>query len=502
MKALLVPALAGCAAFALFFSCSKEGDDVASPAPTPATVTTGVVDTGLKTISGTVVLGNGNPAEGYELWTLDHTSGNFRRDLIGAAGTFAIPITYFVANDVYTMHVARDFVLVADIDMSAALPGEQLAFTYQNGIGYDVGKLTVPLDVRGTPGRSNGALQGRLAGGFGLANDNASNFNTIPTPFLASVVAAGSQLIVLDPATILHAFYRKDQNQRLYAEELASHARVGFRIASEYEDRFTRGSVLEAGDWLRSARVAGEADEPHGGASLWAQSNFTLTTRPDRKELLASVFSGGILSADTFVVLELTPKDGRAEIQVPRRIGAAVGMPPKLTAVSVSGAVPVALDYANDTVANGLTRPFCRKGDVAMTLEPPKDLSLAPFPAGTFDTLELTLDYFGIGNGVPLRLPAALADLPAEYAEAFEQESGVDSRLEWDPALLLYRVSFGTADLGAASHTLTLPAAIFVNAINTEAGAAGIYYIRVRATYRDSNGAAAGGVAIWIDGSC
>lgn len=487
MKALFVFAT-------LLVACAEKG---ATDAPVPVTrpVVPSIVDTSIRKVSGQIFVGDqAHPAQDVELWLLDHTTPRLVRVPPAVDGSFSIPLEAFKAGPTYTLHVTRAGVVLADVDISEALDGLQRGFSYEGGQGYDMGALILPLDARGEVDAAAAGVQGRIGGGFSVRATAPESLETYPAPAAITQLSFGSQLYVFDPVALLHSFYRRAVNPALYSQDLAAFSRVGLSAAAADEGALRKVQIFEGGPWLTAARKASADDDPPYGASvLWSGTNF-LTSAINSKEFTASAFVGSVLARRSVVLLRVQVGGTAPEAQVPRVLSPVVTVPPRLVSVDLGSGALAALDYAADA-PNGLTKAFCRTGDVRLGLDPPLDETGAVIGPAIFDTLAVTVDYYGVAaDGKVMPLAPAAGELPAAY----EDTVGTDSARSWNPDTRTMTVGLGTADAAVTPHVFSVPSNLFVASL----AAGGVFYVRLRVYFRSSTGATASAIAVWIDAAC
>jgi hypothetical protein len=452
-------------------ACGKKGSHKAEPPPPEPTVT-GVIDTSIKTVSGNLYVGDdAHPAEGFELWTLDHTGGSLRRDQLPPSGAFSLPVEAFGVDHVYTMHVVRAMQLVADVDVSIAQDGVQQAFTYEGGPGFDMGALTLAVDAHGEPDMAVTSVQGKIAGGFSAQPASTATLASFPAPEALSRLAFGSQLYVFEPNSLLHSFIQRAQNPALYAADLATFSRVGLRADGAEAGVGKKVQLQEGGVWLTAARQESGA--------LWSTTNYLADTA-DKKAFSASVLPGAVLPLRSIALLRVQVGDTDPEAHVPRVLDAIVTVPPILNAIDLGSGSVAAIDYAK-TGPNGLTQGFCRTGNVRLAIDPPLDQDGA---AVSFDTVEVAVDYYGVAaDGKILAVDVVPDDFPAPYNAVIDGS--------WDPATRTFKL-FPAPDL------IPIPGDLFL--VNAKAG--GVFYLRLRVYAKNSKGATEGAIAVWFDNAC
>lgn len=482
----------------LFAACGSDGERGSDPAPAdPGTPTPGVIDPGSPNVFGKVFLGTvARPALDHEIWIVDHTAPGYTRHLIADDGTFSEPVTRFITNHVYTFHVVKDLRLLADVDLAPSTAGTQSALRYAGGYGFNMGEVVVPLTRGGEIDTAAASPPGLVGGGFSLVMNAAVTLDRYPLPPLLSRLDLGGSLVVLDPATLLHAFYLRSANPTLYAQELASHARLRLQATSIQEGELTRVVALEGGSWLPTARLALNDESDYSGAPLWSTTSFDVKAI-DAKSFEASVYPGQRLAPSPLLIVKAQPDDG-PQLVVPRVARPLVGLPPLLTAIAANGGVPAAIDYASTTATNGLTRPFCQTGAVTMTLAAPLDLAGIAIPGATLELIDVYLDYYGIVDGKTTKLVHRVADLPAAYQSAFEDPAVSDVTRSWSPTEARFRFARGTTSQVAPTVDVRIPAELMLNGVD----GAGVFRTRMRVYFRSATGAAEAGVAIWLKRPC
>lgn len=481
----------------LLFNCGKEGGEEtkSQPAPTP---TPGIVDTSIKTIAAMVYVGDTtHPAKGYELWTLDHTGATFRRDLVSDTGSVSLPTGAFTVGSVYTMHLVKDGLLIADVDLSAAA-AVQAAFTYLGGPGFDLGNLILDADEQGALDLTQTSVRGVIGGGFSAQPESTKSFQTFPAPAGLTRLAIGSQLYVFEPSSLLHSFYQRAQNPTLYAQDLASYSRVGIHINAASADIIRAAQLEEAGPWLTAARLAlADDDPPRGAGALWSASDFKIAAA-DKKDFSASVLAGALLPSRSMILMRVRIGDTDPDYLVPRMLGAVVAVPPLLQSIDLGSGTLAAVDYTATSGANGLTRPFCRAGALRLGVVPPKDDAGLVISASLLDTIVVAPDYYGVAaNGKVLALAVTPGDFPLAWQASATDTIGDSQRL-WDPSASRFTITLGTADAARAVQVLPFPADLFMASV----ASGGVAYVRLRIYFKSAAGATESAFAVWFNNTC
>lgn len=472
-------------------ACGKSGDgagDGVAPDDDGGVVTPEVTD-----VSGTFHLGDESaPAAGFQLWLVDHSSFGIERIPLSETGGFSMPVERFTEGHVYSLHVVKDYVLYGDVDFAPDTEGTQAAFVYAGGYGFDVGDVTLALDGRGVLARGANALAGSLGGGFALSSEDGRLPNAAPS--FTSAVVVGSQLVVMEPSVLLSSFYRAEDYPDLFARDLAAYSRVGVRVEASDLAAISKVVVAETGPWLKGARRATTDNVSPSRAPFWSASGYGLSASDRGFE--SAAYPGSVLGSGTLLGLKLTPVEGPQEV-VWRVIDTVLSRPPRVLAADTAGTTAATIDYASTSTANGLTRPFCLSGDVQLAVEPPRDGAGDVVVDGTFDHIDVEIDFYGAAAdpSAPLAVDPAL--LAAPFNEAIDGVTG-DLPWAWDPTVRRLRVTLDQVAQGAASHALTISSGLLTATI----GDVDVYNIRFRIYYRSTSGGAEGGTAFWIDRKC
>lgn len=478
------------------FSCGRGGDSSGSDDDEESPPTGGVLQPGAKSVTGLVLLSTGLPAKGYELWLVDHTAPSFIRQPLDDSGAFTMPLAYFIENHVYSLHLVRDYVYLGDVDFSPANAGTQAAIVYAGGYGFDTGTMTVALDAHGKIDRAAMALQAQVGGGFALKADEDGTLAAYPVPTGAAAVGIGSRLVVLDPSTLLHSFYRSNQNAALYAKDLAALSRIGLGLTAKDDGGMERVFVAEGGKWLKSARQPPTDDASPADSPFWSTAGYE-GAKIDGTHMSASAYVGALPDEGTMVVLRTQPTGG-TQASVPRALPRVLGQPPQVMAADVSGGTPSVVDYASDTAVNGVTKPFCQTGDVTLTLAPPTTLAGAAVPGTVLEIIDVELDYYGLAAGKSTRLVPTADQFAAPYNTGVEDTELSDITRNWDPTRQRVRFTLGATAGAATTHTIKFwkelaPAGL---------GGLGVANIRLRIYYRSESDATEGGTVVWLTHSC
>ena len=482
----------------LFFRCGHAGDSGVEAPPVSPPQITGTVDTSVKTLSGAIYVGDtSHPAVDYEIWLLDHTTSTFLRAPVTDTGVYRFDLEAFPEGDIFSLHVIDHMRHIADVDLSDALGGTQGAFTYGGGSGFIMRDLVVPVTTRGDIDRDVDVVTGSIGGGFALRTSVATSIDDVATAAHTKVIAIGSQLFVFDPTTMLTSFVQRASNPTAYSRDLAGLSRIGIYALADADDRFLAGDVVEGGSWLDVARAASITSASGAAGGLWSATGFEMNLVSPR-ELSQSVLLGDVPAGDEMAIVRLRPSDGSAEPMSPRRIGKIVGVPPIVVAAAADGGSPSTLDYASSTAPNGLTRAFCRKGDVTIDVEPPRDVKGSSL-AGSFDRIEVGLDYFSTGDdGRKKTLASSAAAFPSPFNANKTDAYGADSRRVWSPATAIATFELGATDKVASQPRLVIPSALLLTKIGNE----DVGYIRMRIIFRTTSGAIAAGTGFWLYEGC
>jgi hypothetical protein len=478
-------------------ACGSSGDD---DAPDVATEEDGgVLSPDMKDVTGTFHLGDGTtPAKDFELWIVDHTIGTIQHAAVADDGAFSFPVASLVADHGYSFHVVKDYVLYGDLDFDPGTAGLQGGVTYGGGYGFSVGAIDLELDTHGFLAPGGNLLPAAIGGSFAV-DGSAGTLDTLGLPADLAIADAASQLDVFDASTLLYSFYRSGSNPSLYARDLAALSRIGTRIETSVETAVTRAIVSEAGAWLRTSKVATATADPAGqlpaAAPFWSATDFQISPLAGAR-FATSAYPGGVPAIGTLIGVKLTPSEGAATT-VFRALTTVLARPPSVLAADGAGGAAAAIDYASDSARNGLVRPVCVSADLNLTVAPPTDLADVAIADGTFDVIDVELDYYGRSGGRSVPVAPTVDQFSSPY-EAATSGTANDLAWTWDPSARRLRFALAAGDQTAASHALTDPAALLPDAF----GAAGVFTVRLRIYYRSTRGAIEGGMAFWLDLGC
>lgn len=490
-----------CALCFLVLACGQDGNDGPSSSTSPGAVTPGVVDPGAKSVSGSFFLGTTDvPAKGFEVWVIGHTAGGVYRYELGEDGVFSAPVSAFVEGNIYSLAIVDHFRLVGDIDLAPDVTGTQAAFTYAGGYGFDLGSIVLPLTNHGTVD-PEAHPSGEIGGGFALQAASATSLATFPLPPYLQRFEAGSQLDIFEPETLLQAFYRKATNPALYASALNVSSKIQYVLEAKEDGGVKRVFALYAGSWLPSARLSGSEDMTLPAAPLWSQTKFDFTAASGTL-FKASVFPGSFLEGVPLALIKVSPKSDEdaptPQSVVPRMVSSMVSDPGAVTGIALNtGDTITPVDYTSETDANGVTRPFCPRGDVTLALRGPLDQDGAQVAFDLLGTVDVALDFYGVIDGKTTRLPATALDFPVAYQVPIADVPEGGMTRSWDPANLTIRQTYD-ATAWAAGLQVKIPSDMLIISV----GPAGVYKIRARVYYRSVTGATEGAVAVWLAKGC
>ena len=485
---LLLPVAVACSGSGTGGSDDGEGDDDGG--------TDGVVTDEPTAVTGQFFLGDQTtPAEGHEIWVIDHDDGSYLRQDLDPTGAFSIPIERFVEDHVYSLELVRGYQSLGPIDLSAPNDGVQSGFLYEGGFGFDLGKVVLALDDYGRYDPDAGSLLARVGGGFSLSNQSALSLAAIPLPEDVNGVSMSSDLTVTDPQTVLSAFYRRSDYPDLYQRAVAEGTRVQFEVTTERNDMYDGVEMLQAGDWLNGSRLSASPATAWATAPRWIDSAFKFT-QTAKKTYKGSAFAGRALPVGSLAVVQLRPKSD-AGYQVPAILQQAFTMIPKVSAVGFNGAGTAAVDYESSSALNGLTRAFCRTGDVSLVVEPPLDESGGVIDAANIQAINATFDYFGLAGNRSVELKAAVADFAGDFDDVYTDSPNADLTRTWDPETRTVTLEFSAAGFALPTQDFDLWSELFL----TEAGEGSVFSIRVRLTYQLTDGSTAATV-IWFSEDC
>ena len=463
----------------------------------PVTNTPGQLALSSANVTGTFVLGAAAaPASNYDLWIFDHTTPNLDTVPLDDFGTLRVPLQHFSVGHTYSMHLLKDSYWLGDFDLAGATPGVQPAFVYQGGLGFDLGTVQLSVDSYGTAAVQNAGIAATIGGGFSLAPATRATFSDYLLPGHVTSVAFSSQLFVFDAAALLYSFYGKADHPVAYARDLKRFYRLGGLVMARDETAVIGVRLTQAGQWQKAARLpSDDLAEPEASGLLGRLPQDLIKVSPSRYEY--SVYSGGMPAATAVAVVTVQP-DGGAEVDVPRRIGRLLSMPPKVTAVATSGGTPVAVDYTIASSANGLTSPICRTGEVVVDIQPPLDAAGSAVDASVFDRIEVVFDYFRDGDQRTAKIIVDSGSFAAPYAAALTDNSLVGLRRDWDPTKQMLTFTLGATAQALGSQELRIWPELFVA---TSAGKAA-NAVRLRIYYRSDAEATAAASAIWFKSGC
>lgn len=493
MKRLLFMASLLLSAGGLVVACGQDGDN-ADPAPVETEPTGGTVDPEVRSVTGAFFLGStATPATGYELWLVDQTAGETVRSTLAKDGSFSLPIETFTEDHVYSLHLVKNHVLIGSVDLSPEA-GTQAAFYYGGGFGFSIGEVVVAVDPYGRIQMGASELVGNLGGGFALRQGETGAFDDFPRPKGVEFASLGSQLVVTDPAIVLHSFYLADANPRLYARDLAALSRLGVVVGLEKEKDWARAYVLDAGAWLRTSRVPPADDVPSASSPFWKASSYNLT-KTDEDTYEVSIYTGEAPRTGSIMTFKMQPAKG-TQLNLQRALGVVIGQPPAVLGAAADGGVPVAIDYTTTTGPNGLTRPLCQVDAVTVELAPPKDMD-GDVIVGDFDRIDVEIDYYGLAGGKTTKLKTTGTEFAAPFNKVHPSTyAGFDT--SWTPSKTRLRFALEAADRAAATHTVQVPKALFP----AKLGKSAVYRARLRLYYRSSTSATEAATILWLEKSC
>ena len=479
----------------LGLACGQQGRSHANPpAPTSAP---GHLSLSSSNITGAFALGTTKvPARGYDLWIFNHTSPALEEVPLDSGGAFRVPLSHFVEGQTYSMHLLKDFSWVGDVDVATSTPGTQAAFVYQGGLGFDLGIVPIALDTQGVPAVQSSGIAATIGGGFNVAPTSSASFDDYLLPNKVTRVAFSSQLFVFDAPTLLYSFYQQSAYPAAFATDLRRLYRLGALVLARDETEVIGVALSRTGPWQSSARVANDDQVAPEAAGLIGVLPSSLSkTSPARYEF--SAFSGGMPPAAAVAVFKVQPNGG-AEVSVPRRLARRLSMPPKITAVATDGSTPTTVDYTSTTSANGLTRPFCRSGEVVLDVQPPLDEVGAPIAATVFDRIEVVFDYYRNDGQKTVKVAAGPTQYAAPYSSALVDTSLADLSRSWDPAKQKLTFTLGTTVQALGTQELRLWSDLFVV---TDAGKTPSA-VRLRIYYLSDGEATAAATAVWFKSGC
>jgi hypothetical protein len=480
--------------FALCAGCGASGH--AGGGGDGGVTTPGVITNAKTTVSGSFYLGSlGQPAAGFEVWIFDHTTGSLERTPLDDHGTFALPIADFTEQHTYSFHLVNGFRLYGDVDMAPDLPGSQPAFTYQGGEGFDLGKLVVPLDQHDQPDISGKGLVGKVGGGFNLLPAMSAGFTSFPLPPESPALQLGSQLYVFDAATLLYSFYGRATAPSLYARDLQRLSRIGGVAIASAPSAVVRVFVAGAGSWLPWARQPTGDAEPEA-SPLWSAASDSFTA-VSKTRFEASVFSAGLPPTGSIALLRVQPAEG-SEAVMPLVIPRVLTFPPEIVGQSGDGGSAAAIDYASTTALNGLTRPFCQKGEVVLDVAPPLDDQGKPVPATTLGRIAVTFDYYTSSGGKTAPLTVTGDQLPSPFDAAKTDDTVTDLPRVWDPSTLTVTMDLGPTVAALAAPEIRLWPQLFAPKI----GGSTVTLVRLRVYVMSATEATAGAAVVWFQLGC
>lgn len=460
-------------------------------------------------VTGRLVASDGSPwPEGYEIWLLDHSDGSFARFPLASSGEIALPLSIFRADHFYTLHLLYKLRLLGTFDFGESTDGTQATLIYDNGYGFSLGEITVPMTKRSEVDESHPNLLGSVSGGFQLDPRQNLSFANLMPPAGVEAFAVASQLIVFDPVTLLYGFYLKDlrpiETAEQYAEALKKWSRVGVSLQSRSKDSVVNVYLDEGPEWMKGSRLAKDGAEANrGSSSLWSSSKYSLTLADDRT-FAASVFTGRLPTVNSIAIFKVQPESGPTLI-VPRLLERVYAQPPKPVAVAIDGsdADPVKNKIVYDEAdrADGLLTPVCfGQAPVSILYELPRDTAGRFVTGPGYSLVEVILDYFGEGaDGRLTSFDVDVTEYPGQFSTLHSDVSSSEPTRSWDPGVRT--VAFSWAEPVQESMTtaqLKFWPEIMLRAVRGYK----VSKIRLRTYFRNREHTGVAASAMWFEPDC
>lgn len=490
-----VPILVIGACVSVWLSCGSSGEDDrnGSGDNTQQTPPGIVGQGGLTEVKGRLVLGGGaEPANGYQVWKVDHTAGDFARQSLDSAGNFSWPLDSFTVDSIYSFYVVGpELQGFGSVDFAPSTVGVQSSVIYRGGLGFDLGELVVALATSGKGDPDRSLFESQLAGGFSLEVNSSQAFEDLAFDSGLEVLGIGRDFTILDPLTLLHGVYLRDESAPLTAAVQREGNRLRF-LATYNPNQIANVFVAEAGSWLSSTRQASYSSGSLASAKLWSLNHNTISEVSSGKREVY-VFPPEVLPAQTIVFFAVWNKSGGVQ-NIPVLLAPSYSVPPLLEGISLDGEEIVAIDYSAEQ-PNGVTVPFCLGAQgVSMRVTPPKDHTGTPITGESHPFIDVEIEHFSAGE--LLSVSAIDYSAPLDEPYVFDFKNGYS--LMWDPAAGTVRYTLAESVYDASSHDLSL----WLDFLLEKAGEMDVSKIRLKIVFSNANGLDKSSVPLWLKRNC
>lgn len=452
-------------------NCGGKSSDGGGGTTTPPPA-----DTSLKLVMGSIFeASNQAPLRGHTVAVYDHTAGNFRAQLVADNGAFQFALTDFIASHVYSMHLLdSQFNYMGAVTFSG-----QPAFTYSGGAGMDVGSLTLARSALGLIDLAGSDFNVTASGGFAASSAATTSLRNPTKPAPIQSATLGSELVVIDPATALQAFYRSATAEATYNAAIAQLSKIRFTIRAA-AGTLTDSFLLAAGNRKTTFRSSDTDDATPQAAKLWSATRYQLIAQSSTLHS-RSIFTLSRPDSDDTYVIRTRFKDG-ASIDVPMQLDRIIAMPPLVQSIDQGGGL-TAVDYTTPSAENGLTVPVCRMpADLNISISAPYDMDGSTFAADVMSEVDVAISYYSSADGVLTQEVPSAGDFASPYDALVNDPGLAIGSSDWNPQLRNVRFTLSAA--AASPHLLTIPSPVLLSSIATTGKT--ISHIRLLIMYKGS----------------
>jgi hypothetical protein len=481
--------------FLSFLTLSRCGAGDKKRQPDPKVAPKSPVSSEAEFVTASVVFSSGDPAPQYQLWMIDHNLSRTKVFYAQESGGITIPLDRFSIGNVNSFHLATaDYQYLGAIDFSQVLEGVQAGLTYDGGMGFEIGEITVALTAARQIDFANLNLTGIIGGGFSVDPLATVDFNNFFSADFVNEFDAGNSLTITDPRVLLNSFYLKSQNPQNYAQDIRQLHRIKVNVTQPTPKQIHTVRLSEGSLWLRGSRVVENHDSRPSESALWAQAGFALNQAQDLKFQI-EIYPGRLTRQGELLVFLIQPTS-HSQVFVPKVLGTVFGDPPQLMEISLDGGNSSVIDYGSISGKNGLTRPFClASADVSLVLRLPKDSEGLTVPGSKFNVIDAELDFYSYVQGVHTKV------LPSDndFAEGFRIDvndvpsPGVNRSWVIRERKISYLLS--ASQVTSSTHSVTLWNEVFLRTAQEST----VGKIRVRLYYRGSAVGDESGVVVWFN---
>ena len=426
-------------------------------------------------VAGQLFLGTTDePAGGFQVWRWAHDQRTMSTTTVDADGRFSFPISEFKEGQDYSFHVVdnRDR-YIGPLDLTTAASGVQAAVTYQGGVGFDLGKILIPLDGSHIVDWDHLTLQANMGGGFRLNTKLAVDIDAFILPDSLQSFIAATLLVLDDTASIYSSYIQRSIHPQEYASALARDQKVALLgIQSRAEEE--AGIRLASHHFLKGARLAQEVSDSNQTAQLWDQTGFRFVLQG--KGFHRANFIPNQLLDHRDIFLSAFDHKTKGMFFIPRRPTYFITMLPEVKSIGTTGSTT---DIRG--TAKGLLSPVCLEtGDVLLNALPPLISGETAAAVATLDAVEIRIEYYDQNLAL---MTAQKTDFPIKYRGDISLKTDAGLTRTWKPSEQKLRFSLTEKSRTTnGGDVLAIPAETFLDKIGDSA----VLSYKVLIVYRGS----------------